>query len=158
MTVTTALIRTSRAFPYPVAAIYAHWTSPETRQRWEAGPESGMRYDAFDTRPGATEIVRITHDGQEIGHLAQTVQAMTENERMAVQITGTFGGAMTMLMQLVLHFSATDDGSRIDATAQVIDLTGRDIQAEHEAGWSGLFDSFEADIATHGLIEGEPKT
>ena len=79
-------ITAGRDFDHPRSAIYAHWVSPETRQRWEAGPDTGMSYDAFDTRPGGTEIVRVTHEGQEVGHMVQRIVAVEEDTMLVSQI------------------------------------------------------------------------
>lgn len=146
----TATVRATRDFDLPVAAVYAHWVSPEARQRWEAGPDTGMTYDAFDTRPGGTETVRITADGKEVGHLIQTHHRVEENELIASSMIGVFGGAVTMMSAIVVEFSATDTGSRIEARAQAMDLTGRDIAAAQEAGWTWILDRFQADLATFG--------
>jgi len=152
MQTSVATIHASRAFDLPVGAVFAHWIAPETRQRWEAGPETGMRYDAFDTRPGGTETVRVLHDGAEVGHLIQTHHRIEENRLMASSMVGVFGGQPTMMTALVVEFTATDTGCRVDVVAQACDFTGRDIGAAQEAGWSWLFDRFQADLETFGPI------
>ena len=151
---TSATIMATRAFPHPAESVFAHWISPETRLRWEAGPDSGMTYDAFDTREGGVETVRIIQDGKEVGHMFQNTHRLVEGRLMAYSLTGVFGGVLTTLMQIAIEFRPTDEGCRLEATAQVIDLTGGDVQAQHEAGWDWILDRFEADIAEHGLVTG----
>jgi len=146
----TATVRATRDFDLPVAAVYTHWINPEARQRWEAGPETGMTYDAFDTRPGGTETVRISAEGKEVGHLVQTHHRVEENRLIASSMLGVFGGAVTMMSAIVVEFSATDTGTRIQAMAQAMDLTGRDIAAAQEAGWSWILDRFQADLTAFG--------
>lgn len=147
-----ATIHVSRDFDFPVEAIFAHWISPETRVRWEAGPETGMTYDAFDTRPGGTETVRISHDGAEVGRLIQSHHRIEENSLIASSMVGIFGGQATLMTALVVEFSATDTGSRIEAVAQACDFTGQDIRAAQEAGWSWILDRFQADLDRFGPI------
>jgi uncharacterized protein YndB with AHSA1/START domain len=137
MTCAHATIHVSRDFDHPVAAIFAHWTSPETRVRWEAGPDTGMRYDAFDTRPGAVETVRVFDDTAEIGHMLQRIHAVAP-EALVSSVEGHFGGALTMVMIVSVRFVACAGGCRLEAVAQVTDLTGRDPKEQHEAGWNWL--------------------
>ena len=155
MRTTFATIHTSRDFDVPVEALFAHWTSPETRVRWEAGPESGMVYDGFDTREGGVETVRIMHDGAEVGHMVQRIQRCEPGALLAVAIEGHFGGSVSMLMSVVVEFeeTETETGRRINAASQVSDLTGRDVKAEHEAGWAMLLDKLAADIAEFGPVK-----
>jgi uncharacterized protein YndB with AHSA1/START domain len=150
MKASVATVRAARDFDLPVTAVYAHWIDPEARQRWEAGPDTGMTYDGFDTRPGGTETVRIVKDGAEVGHLVQTHHRVEENRLIASSMTGVFGGEVTMMTALVVEFSATETGSRIEAMAQAMDLTGRDIAAAQEAAWGWILDRFEADLAEFG--------
>ena len=150
MPATVATVRASRDFDVPVAAVYAHWVSPEARQRWEAGPDTGMAYDSFDTRAGGTETVRVINDGAEVGQLIQTHHRVEENQLIASSMVGVFGGQVTMMTALVVEFIATETGTRIEALAQAMDLTGRDIAAAQEAGWTWILDRFEADLAEFG--------
>ena len=157
MTPTAVTIHAEKVLPYPPAAVFAHWISPETRQRWEAGPETGMTYDAFDTREGGVEIVRIHHEGNEVGHMTQRIERMIPDEMLAVSIAGTFGGVTSLMMQLVMRFEAHPKGTRVSAISQVIDLSGRDIEAEQKHGWDWMMTRFADDIATYGLITGDAK-
>ena len=150
MQASVATVRATRDFDLPVAAVYAHWLSPEARQRWEAGPGTGMTYDSFDTRTGGTETVRVIADGKEVGHLVQTHHRVEENRLIASSMVGVFGGEVTMMSAIVVEFAATDTGSRINATAQAMDLTGRDIAQAQEAGWIWILDRFQADLEEFG--------
>ncbi|MDJ0827385.1 MAG: SRPBCC domain-containing protein [Rhodobacter sp.] len=152
MQASTATIHATRDFDLDVEMLWAHWTSPETRQRWEAGTDTGMTYDAFDTRTGGVETVRIVHEGAEIGHMTQHHHRVEPTHLLASSTTGTFGGVTTMLMTLVIEFEATETGSRLNAVSQVTDLTGRDVQAEHEKGWTWILNRFQADIDEFGPI------
>ena len=152
MKAATATIRATRDFDIGVETLWAHWTSPETRARWEAGPDTGMAYDAFDTRTGGVEIVRITHDGAEVGQMTQAHHRVEPPRLLATTTTGAFGGVTTMLMTLVIEFTDTRKGSRLSAVSQVIDLTGRDIRAEHEKGWTWILDRFQADLDAFGPV------
>jgi uncharacterized protein YndB with AHSA1/START domain len=152
MQTTTATVRAARDFDLPVEDIFAHWTSPETRVRWEAGPDTGMVYDGFDTRPGGTETVRVMKDGQEVGRMIQTHLRIEPGRLMASTMVGIFGGTVTMMSALVVEFIATETGSRIEAVAQASDLSGHDIAAAQEAGWSWIFDRFQADIDRYGPV------
>lgn len=152
MTPAFATIRAERSFDHPADAIFAHWISPETRVRWEAGPETGMRYDAFDTRPGGTETVRVFDGDAEVGHMLQRILAVEPGRLLVIAIEGHFGGAATMAMLVTIIFADRQGGSKLDAVAQITDLSGRDPTEQHEAGWAWLLDRFEKDIATHGLV------
>jgi uncharacterized protein YndB with AHSA1/START domain len=152
MHTTFATVRAARDFALPVEDVFAHWVSPETRRRWEAGPDSGMVYDAFDTRPGGIEIVRVFQDGTEIGRLIQTHHRIDENRLIASSMVGIFGGRVTTMTALAVEFSRTEAGTRIEAVAQASDLDGRDIAAAQEAGWTWIFDRFQADIDRFGPI------
>jgi uncharacterized protein YndB with AHSA1/START domain len=150
MQASVATVRAARDFDLPVAAVYAHWIDPEARQRWEASPDTGMIYDRFDTRSGGTETVRIVKDGAEIGHLIQTHHRVEENRLIASSMVGVFGGEVTMMSAIVVEFTATNTGCRIEAMAQAMDLTGRDIAAAQEAGWAWILDRFRADLHAFG--------
>lgn len=144
-------IKLSRSFPAPRSVVFHHWTDPVARQRWEAGPETGMQYDAFDTRTGGQEIVRVTHEGNEVGHMVQKHVLFLPDTRLVTHVIGIFGGEPTMTMQLVMTFHEVGNTEcRIDVVAQVIDLTGRAIREEHENGWAWMFDRFADDLAAHG--------
>ena len=140
-------------FDLPVESLFAHWTSPETRQRWEVGPDTGMHYETFDTREGGVEKVVVTHEGNEIGHMLQRILRLEDNALLVFAIEGHFGGRVTMAMCVVIQFEATGSGSRLSARSQAADFTGKDSQAQHEAGWQWLVDRFAADIAEHGPVQ-----
>jgi len=149
-----ATIRAARDFDQPVEVVYAHWVDPVARQRWEAGPDTGMVYDAFDTRPGGTEVIRVMKDGVRIGHLTQTHHRVEENRLIASSMVGVFGGEVTMMTALIVEFLTRDTGgktgSRIETLAQAMDLTGRDIASAQEAGWNWILDRFQADLDRFG--------
>ena len=151
---TSATINVTRELPHPADSVFAHWISSETRLRWEAGPDTGMTYDAFDTREGGVETVRIVQDGKEIGHMFQNTHRLVEGRLMAYSLTGVFGGVLTTLMQIVVEFRPTDEGCTAVVSAHGISPTGGDAQTQHEAGWTWILNRFEADIAEHGLVTG----
>ncbi len=150
MQASVATVRATRDFDRPVESVFAHWIDPVARQRWEAGPDTGMVYDRFDTRAGGVETIRVVKDGAEIGHLTQTHHRVEQNRLIASSMVGTFGGVVTMMTALVVEFATTETGSRIEALAQAMDLTGRDIAAAQEAGWTGILDRFQADLDRFG--------
>ncbi|MXU64799.1 SRPBCC domain-containing protein [Oceanomicrobium pacificus] len=152
-----ATVTVARNFDHPVDRLFAHWTSPATRARWEAGPDTGMRYAGFDTRPGGVETVHITHEGKGVGHMVQRIHVVDPPRLLAVSVEGHFGGAVTMMMQLTVRFSAHKGGSRLEAVTQATDLGGRDPGEQQEQGWAWLLDRFEADIAEHGLAPANPE-
>ena len=141
-----ATIRAVRDFDCPVETLFTHWTSPETRVRWEAGPDSGMRYLNFDTREGGVERLEVSVDGQVVGEMVQRITVLRPNEVLVATITGHFGGRITMVMQVTCRFERAADGSRLSGTSQVLDLTGRDLTDQHAAGWNKMFDNFAADL------------
>lgn len=149
-----ATIERTREFSYPVETIFKHWTSPAARMRWECGPDTGMVYDAFDTREGGIEVVRIMNDGKEVGHMVQSHLKFVENEAMATTVYGEFGGETTTIMSVVIEFSETENGSKLEAVSQIADLTGADVQAQHEAGWDWILKRFVDDLAEHGPVIG----
>ncbi|WP_425038174.1 SRPBCC family protein [Primorskyibacter sp. S187A] len=140
--------------PAPPEAVFAHWHDPNSRLRWEAPEGSGMRYLNFAPEAGGVEEIEITHDGAVVGHMTQRILVLDSPHLSVAQISGTFGGATTMIMQVTMRFDATDTGTRITGTSQVIDTTGRDVKAEHEGGWQHLFTAFAADFAAHGVQHG----
>ncbi len=144
---------TTRDFALPVDQIYAHWTSPETRRRWEVG-DTGMSYESFDTREGATEIVHVTHEGANVGKMTQSHLRIIPNELIVTTIVGHFGDAPTFAFLLTMEFEATDTGSRITATTQMSDFTGTNPRDQHVGGWDWILGRFEADLAEHGPITG----
>lgn len=147
-----ATVEVTLDLPYPPAEVFAHWVSPETRVRWEAGPDSGMTYEGFDTRPGGVETIRVHHDGGEIGRLVQRVQSVDDGSRIVSTIEGHFNDTLSLLLSVVVSFEPTDIGTRIIGQSQIVDLSGRDPKADHTTGWGVLMNAFETDIETHGLI------
>jgi len=145
-------VEITRDFDISADALFAHWVSPKTRLRWEAGPDTGMKYDAFDTRSGGREIVRIFEGGAEIGRMVQSVHVVEPGDHIATSIEATFDGVVTMLMQTTVQFERTKNGTRLNATCQIADLKGRDQSERHKRGWEWIFDRFAADIADHGLV------
>ena len=146
-----ATIQVARDFDCPVETLFAHWTSPETRVRWEADPATGMRYLNFDTREGGVERLEVSNQGQVVGEMVQRIVVVRANEVLVAAITGHFGGRITMVMQVTCRFEATADGSRLSGTSQVVDLTGRDVTEEQTAGWNMMLESFAADLAANPL-------
>ena len=136
------------------AAVFAHWTSPETRQRWETGPDTGMKYDAFDTREGGTEIVRVFESGTEIGHMVQRIKVLKPGDLLVSTIDAVFNDKLNMIMTVCVRFERHKSGTRLHAHAQIADINGRDQTERHTRGWEWILDRFEADIAEHGLITG----
>lgn len=142
---------TTRDFALPVAQIYAHWTSPEARKRWELDG-TGMSYDMFDTREGATEIVHVTHEGSTVGQMTQSHLRIIPNELIVTTIVGHFGGAPTFAFLLTVEFEPTDAGCRLTATTQMSDFTGTNPKEQHVGGWDWILGRFEADLAEHGPV------
>ena len=149
-----ATIRAERMFDCPVETLFTHWTSPETRVRWEAGPGSGMRYLNFDTREGGVERLQVSVDGRVVGEMVQRITVLRANEVLISTITGHFGGHITMVMQVTCRFEQTANGSRFHGTSQVLDLTGRDVTDQHAAGWNMMLDNFADDLAANPLQPG----
>ena len=148
---TFATLQVTRDFDCPVETLFARWTSPESRVRWEADPASGMRYLNFDTREGGVERLEISNQGQVVGEMVQRIMVLRANEALVASITGHFGGRITMVMQVTCRFEATADGSRLTGTSQVVDLTGRDVTEEQTAGWNMMLQSFASDLAANPL-------
>jgi len=143
----------SRDFALPVEAVYSHWVTPEARRRWETGGGTNMRYDAFDTRTGGQETVRIFNDeGAEIGHMLQHHHRVENNHLLATTIEAVFNGQVSMLMYVVVEFHPTDTGCRIETLSQFADIAGRGAQEEHERGWDWILGRFQDDLETHGPI------
>ena len=138
---------------HPRDRVFRHWTSPETRKRWEVGSDTDLSQVNFDMRVGGEEIVEIRKSGQVIGKMIQSVHEFIENELVATTTRYTVEDETTMLMQLALEFSDIEGGTRISALAQVIDLTGANVTDQHRSGWEWIFARFEGDIATNGLIK-----
>lgn len=132
------------------AAVFAHWMDPECRKRYEAPPESGMRYKSFAREQGAVEEIEITHEGAVIGLMKQEIVVLEAPRLIISQVTGTFYGATTLAMQVSIYFEKVGGGTRIRATSHVVDTTGRDVVAEHEAGWALMFEKFKEDFASFG--------
>ncbi len=153
MTPSIATIERTRDNSHPVEAIFAQWTSPAARMRWECGPDTGMVYDAFDTREGGIEVIRIMNDGKEVGHMVQSHLKLVPNEMIATTVYGEFGGQTTTIMSVIVEFSETEDGCKLEAVSQVADLTGGDVQGQHEAGWDWILKRFADDIKEHGPVE-----
>lgn len=147
-----ATITISKSFECSVSDLFAHWTSPETRLRWEVGPESGMKYDAFDTREGGVEVVRIQKDGAEIGHMVQSILRMKKDELLCYSITGVFAEEVTTLMNVTIEFRESGTGSELQAVAQVTDLSGGDVEKKHQSGWEWMLDQFATDLSENGPV------
>lgn len=154
MTPSFATITAETTVAGPPAAVFQHWIAPESRQRWEAPPESGMRYLNFASGPGEVEVIEITHDGQVIGAMDQTLVVIEPPRLIVSQIVGTFHGTTSLIMQVVMRFEEVAEGTRLLGTSQVSDLSGRDVQAEHEAGWAALYKAFADDFRVHWAADG----
>lgn len=134
----------------PPNTVFAHWMDPQARQRYEASPESGMRYKNFTAEQGGIEEVEIIQDGNVIGLMRQHLLVLDAPRILVSHIAGTFHGATTMGMQITMRFEAVSAGTAIHATSQVVDLTGRDVRAEHQAGWMHLYEKFARDFKEYG--------
>ncbi len=153
MAASFADIYVTRDFKIPVEVLFAHWTSSETRQRWEAGPDIGMRYEAFDTREGGNEKVIVTHEGKEVGFMLRRTLRLEADSLLVTAIEGHVGGKVTFAKCAVIQFDATATGSRLMGRVQVADFTGVNAQKRHEAGWQWVLERFAADIAEHGPVQ-----
>lgn len=154
MTPAFTTVSVSRDIAGDPAAIFAHWTSPKTRVRWEAGPDTGMKYDSFDTREGGREIVRIFEKDVEIGHMVQTIKVLRPGDLLVSTVEAIFNDDLNMLMTVSVQFERHKGGTKLKANTQIMDIKGRDQTERHTRGWEWILDQFEADIAEHGLIGG----
>ncbi len=152
MAASFADISVTRDFDVPVELLFAHWTCPETRQRWEAGPDIGRRYEAFDTRECSVEKVIVAHEGNDVGYMLQRILRLEANSLLVSAIEGHFGGRVTVAMCVVTQFEATDSGSRLTGRGQVADFTGEEPKERHEVGRQWIRDRFATDIAEHGPV------
>lgn len=152
MTPAHTTVSIERTFDASPTDLFAHWTSPATRQRWEAGPDTGMRYDAFDTRAGGRETVRVFEGKEEIGQMIQDIKVCQPGDLIVSTINGVFQQSLTMIITVAVQFERISTGTRLKATAQIMDLKGRDQTERHQRGWEWILDRFAADIAEHGLV------
>lgn len=151
---TSTAIKATCELAYPRDRVFAHWTSPVTRARWEAGPDTNLRYKSFDMREGGEEVVHIMSGDTQVGKMVQRINALIDAELLATSTTYFVGDEATMMMQLALEFEDGESGGcLVTALAQVIDLTGANLTEEHKSGWEWIFARFEGDIKTNGLIE-----
>ena len=150
---TSTTIKASCDVAYPRDRVFRHWTSQETRSRWETGPDTHLLQDNFDMRKGGREVVRMMKGNQSVGEMIQRIHAMVEGELIATTTQYIIDGETTMMMQLSLEFEDHEGGTRITALAQIVDLTGQNLTEQHKAGWAWIFARFEGDIEANGLIE-----
>ena len=150
MTPTIVQFETSAKVSGNRAAVFSHWLDPEARQRYEAPEDSGMRYKNFAPVQGGVEVVEIVHAGAVIGEMVQRLIVVTPPALIVSQLTGTFNGVTSMALQITMRFEEEDGVTGIHATSQIVDITGRDVKPEHEAGWAQMFAKFTADFAAHG--------
>lgn len=153
MTPSFVFVDASTEIAAPRERVFAHWTDPAARERYEVPPGSGMRYLNFATKQDEVEEIEITHDGALVGRLMQRMVILEPPELIVSQITGVFGGVNTMALQVTTQFIETDNGTFIRGSGQVVDRTGREVKAEHEAGWAQMFETFRADFFEHGPKE-----
>ncbi len=133
----------TRDVPLPPDRAYAMWTDPETRARFEAPPESGMRLHKADPREGGIEVTDIVDGEDVIGDMTQSFIVMDPGARIVATTVVRIGGKVVNVMLMTIDFlPGAGGGCRMHITDQSIDMSGNDPTEGHRLGWEGMLDRF----------------
>ena len=140
-------VEATRAFDRPAEVVFAHWMDPEARRRWETPEGGGMRCAAFDAREGGREEVVVAPEGREIGRMVTDIRILRDGALAVIQGRGVFGGVVAMTMQTVFRVEPEGGGCRLTGTSQMVVPGAEPTEAQVRAGWEGMLERFEADLA-----------
>ncbi|MBO0334772.1 SRPBCC domain-containing protein [Sneathiella sp. CAU 1612] len=138
-------IAVSRVFKAAPTRVFAAWTDPESRKKWEPTPEGmEMIYENFDFRPGGLERSEMQQDGTTlVGFETRFLDIVADQRIVSTVAVNADGGVMSCSLHTI-EFQPEGTGTRLICHEQVAWLNGMNMRSEHEGGWAVLLERLAA--------------
>lgn len=139
---TIAVSRVLKASP---ARVFAAWTDPESRKKWEPTPEGmEMIYENFDFRPGGQERSEMRQGDTTLAGFETRFLDIVTDQRIVSTVAVNAGGAVMSCSLHTIEFQPEGTGTRLICHEQVAWFNGMNMRSEHEGGWAVLLDRLAA--------------
>jgi uncharacterized protein YndB with AHSA1/START domain len=136
-----------RAFDASPARVFAAWTDPAARVRWDLpGDEWVIADREYDFRVGGRESRRFGPPGDPI-YLAEThYQDIVPDARIVFTYTMTRGETRISVSLATVELLAAGSGTRMLFTEQAVFLDDEDTAAARRWGWTSILDNLDAEL------------
>lgn len=138
-------IAVSRVFKASPARVFAAWSDPESRQKWEPTPV-GMKmiYEKYDFRPGGQEQSELRQGDASLADFETRYLDIIKDQRIVSTVAVTADGRVMSCSLQTLEFQPEGTGTRLICHEQAAWLNGMNMRSEHEGGWALLLDRLTA--------------
>lgn len=148
MSVRHDTIRIDRGYPVPPARVFRAWAEPAARERWFVREEGWESEYSQDFRVGGQEEGWFRQPGGERYVNRTQFQDIVPDARIVFAYTMVRGATPISASLATIELVPEGSGTRLRFTEQIALLDGGDTAAEREAGWRGLLDKLEAELAS----------
>jgi uncharacterized protein YndB with AHSA1/START domain len=136
-----------RDYPVTPARVFDAFADPVTKTRWFAGPPGWDKGDhELDFTVGGREHLTIKDDTDIVHTYDARYQDIVPNERIVNCYTMYLHGDRISVSLMTIELAATDGGTHLTFTEQVVFLDGADEPALRIAGTEALLDSLGAEL------------
>ena len=144
-----------RHYPKPPKAVFAAFANQDKKRKWYAqGERNEVQKFELDFRVGGTEtLVYKLKPGTPVAGMTITnagrYQDIVPEQRIVTAMTMDLNEKRILISQVTVEFAAAGDGTDLVVTNQGIYLDGVNglTPAMIEAGWRGLLDALQAELA-----------
>jgi len=141
-----------RTYPQPPDRVYAAFAQPARKRRWYAEGEHEIQEFEMEFRIGGVERFRYRFKeghpiaGSEIAN-ESVYQDITPEKRIVMTSKMSLNGKPIVVMLATFEFVSTEKGTDLILTHQGIYIDWPDGVKMIEAGWRGLIDRLERELA-----------
>ena len=138
-------ISVSRRLDASPERVFAAWTDPAARRKWEPTPIGFETiYQGHDFTIDGIENSEMRKDGQTLATFQTRFVDIVPNQRIISTVRVMSNGQVMSSSQHTIHLIADGKGTHLHCTEQVAWLMGKSLRAEHEGGWKTLLDRLQA--------------
>jgi len=143
--VTPVVLRMTRHFAAPPAAVFRAWTDPKAVAQWMGPPGVAARDVQIDLRTGGR--YSLVMDGEDGGvyPLSGEYKRIDSPKRLVFTFVWAFGELEGVEMLVSLDFMAERGGTKMQLVQEHIPTESA--RGHHEEGWIGSFDRLERYLA-----------
>jgi len=133
-TIHHATIHLQGFYRAPVERVFAEFADPVARARWSAPSGDSLVYDAADFREGGHDVFRCGPP-KDLRFCGQTTYLVIVPSKCVVFTETLVEGSKRLAAALnTLHFEASDEGTMLQVTVQVVSFVGPGMVEGYESG------------------------
>jgi uncharacterized protein YndB with AHSA1/START domain len=136
-----------RTFDASVTRVFAAWSDPEAKARWDVPEEDWEIIDfTSDFRVGGREVSRFGPPGGPVYTSDGRYEDIVPNARIVMAGTMSSEQQRVSTSVMTVEFLEAGTRTRLILTEQAAFLDGADTPASRRSGWSGILDKLVVEL------------